>query len=148
MRLTSFVNSRLLSDNATRSVLDFSSSRRFISAARALTAVVISSALPTKLRATSVLSPTKVRSTSPAFGFSGAGLDGIGQMIDPLREQVGGCLAAGLDLLRHGFGASQQQFLEPADAGIEVVGNFHGTVGKGLVDVFDLGAKGVDELGS
>ena len=43
---------------------------RVISLARALTWALISSALPTKLRATSALTPSSVRSTSVAFCLS------------------------------------------------------------------------------
>ena len=43
---------------------------RVISAARWLTCWLISSALPTKLRATSALTPSSVRSTSLAFCLS------------------------------------------------------------------------------
>ena len=50
--------------------LDFSSTMWVISAARWLTAVEISSALPTKLRATSALTASSVRSTSLAFCLS------------------------------------------------------------------------------
>ena len=69
-RLTSLANSWLLPASAVSSTLDFSSRMRVISAERALTAVVISSALPTKLRATSALTPSSVRSTSVAFCLS------------------------------------------------------------------------------
>ena len=69
-RLTSSANSWLLPLSAPSSPLDFSSRMRVISAERWLTAVVISSALPTKLRATSALTPSSVRSTSPAFCLS------------------------------------------------------------------------------
>src|SRR5262245_54765739 len=69
-RLTSLTNSWLLLVSAASSPLDFSSTIRVISAARWPTAVEISSALPTKLRATSALTESNVRSTSPAFCLS------------------------------------------------------------------------------
>ena len=68
--VTSVVNSLLLPLSAESRPLDFSSSTRVISDARVLTTVLISSALPTKLRATSALTPSNVRSTSPAFCLS------------------------------------------------------------------------------
>ena len=253
-RLTSLANSWLLAVSAVSSPLDFSSRMRVISAERWLTAVEISSALPTKLRATSALTESSVRSTSPAFclstlltpvdiplsvrsascaleriaavvlvaswvsersasrgvgldrlaqlldpaaddaggggrevadralGLAGIGLDGVAQLLDaradqprreavvscsiacaaspalvrivPLRcsvraaEQLGGGLAARLDLLGHGLGAPDQQLLEAADAGIEVLGDLHRAHAERLVDVVDLGADALGELGA
>ena len=69
-RPTSLANSVLLPVIALRRPLDFSSRMRVISAERWLSALVTSSALPTKLRATSALTPSNVRSTSLAFCLS------------------------------------------------------------------------------
>ena len=63
-------------------------------------------------------------------------------------EELGGGLAAGLDLLGHRLGAADQQLLEAADAGVEVVGDLHGAVAERLVDVVDLGADALGELGA
>ena len=46
----------------------------------------------------------------------------------------------------HLHGAADQQLLEAADAGVEIVGDLHGAVAERLVDVVDLGAERVGEL--
>ena len=69
-RPTSEVNSSVLLAMAASRPLDFSSRILVSSAERLPTAAAISSARPTKLRATSALTPSRVRSTSPAFCLS------------------------------------------------------------------------------
>ncbi len=73
--------------------LDFSSRMRVISAERWLTAVAISSALPTKLRATSALTPSSVRSTSPAFCLSTL----LTPVEMPVRLRSASCALARID---------------------------------------------------
>ncbi len=93
MRPTSLENSWLLVLSAASSTLDFSSRMRFISAERWLTAVAISSALPTKWRATSVLTPSSVRSTSPAFCLSTL----LTPVDTPVRLRSASCALARID---------------------------------------------------
>ena len=63
-------------------------------------------------------------------------------------ERVGGRLGARFDLLGHVLGAADQQFLEPADAGVESVGDFQCAGAERPVDLVDLGADRVGELGA
>ena len=69
-RPTSLTNSSPLRVSAASRPLDFSSTISVISTARWRTVLEISSALPTKLRATSALTESSMRSTSPAFCLS------------------------------------------------------------------------------
>ena len=122
-----------------------------ISLVRWLTALAISSALPTKLRATSSLTPVSVRSASlalvriasvvesascaeRAFGFRRIDLDRLAELLHARIERVGGGLGAGLDLVGDGLGAADQQFLEAADAAVERVGDLERARAQRLVD--------------
>ena len=72
----------------------------------------------------------------------------LAELLRARAEHVGGGLAAGLDFLGHGLGAADQQFLEAADARVEIVGDLHRARAERLVDVVDLGAERVGELGA
>ena len=86
------------------------------------------------------------------FGFSGVGLDGVAELLEPRRHGGGDGLAAYFDLARHGLDAADQQLLEAGDAGIEIAGDLHGAHAERLVDlvglcgerVGDLAAAGID----
>ncbi len=136
-----------------------------ISLVRWLTELAISSALPTKLRATSALTPSSVRSTSlalaahrlgggerelaeRAFGFRRIGLDRLAEFLQAGMQRVGGGLGAGLELIGDGLGAADQQFLEAADAAVERIGDFERARAQGLVDLVDLGADRIRDLGA
>ena len=136
-----------------------------ISLVRWLTALAISSALPTTLRATSSLIPTSVRSASlalvriasvvesascaeRALGFRRVDLDHLAELLHARIERIGGGLGAGLDLIGDGLGAADQQFLETADAAVEGVGDLERARAQGLVDLGRLGADRIRHLGA
>ena len=106
----------------------FSDRTVVISLARRLTAVAISSALPTKLRATSSLDRRQAcarhrlrcadclgggqrKLTERTLGLRRVDLDGLAQLFQPRIECIGSGLAAGLDLARDCFSASDQKVL-------------------------------------
>ncbi len=85
--------------------------------------------------------------TERALGFRRVDLDRLAQLLEARIERIGGGLAAGLDLVGDGFGAADQQFLEAADAAVEIVGDLERAGAQGLVHLADLDADRIRDLG-
>src|SRR5712675_450748 len=147
--MTSTLNSLLLAPKAVSSVLELESRILVISAPRALICWLISSARPTKLRATSALTPSRVRSTSLAFCLSTL-LTPVDTPVSTRSTSPALCLimplarvdAARIEGLGHGLGprvdmlvdridAADPQVFEAADGLAERTFGLAGDVGDG-----------------
>ena len=116
-----------------------------VSAAAALAAVLLPKASVVRAR----------KLGEHALGVARIGLDRYRQLFDPRADEVGGSAAAHLDLLRHRFGAFDEQMLQTVDAGLERAGKLLSLRAERPVDVGDAladalrkpGPAGVDHRG-
>jgi hypothetical protein len=98
--------------------------------------------------ATSALTATSLRSTSPALARSVSAVVAASWPSERSAsvQRVGGVLGTQLELIGGGFGAPDQEVLEAADAAVEHVGDLGRAHAEPLVDLGGLGTDGVRDL--